>query len=149
MIEQQSRKLEKDEAYSRKNCSKLFTRVAELMKYAKQCSTPLMTTTTTMTRRMTICWKDKTGRTNPVKKTWTSRCKGLSTEHDDDDDRRRPRPGWTVVVVVLEWCLRVVLNSRWKASSWNIEPRRCPNVNCCAKRSTFRSVSFKCGFKVL
>ena len=31
---------EKDEGYSCKNCSKLFTRFAELMKHAKQCSIP-------------------------------------------------------------------------------------------------------------
>ncbi|KAG0421194.1 Zinc finger homeobox protein 3, partial [Dictyocoela muelleri] len=37
-------KQEKDEGYSCKNCLKLFSRFAELMKHAKQCST---TTTTT------------------------------------------------------------------------------------------------------
>jgi hypothetical protein len=55
--QQQFIKQERDEGYSCKNCQKLFTRFAELMKHAKQCSTST-STSTTPTKKNSIIKKE-------------------------------------------------------------------------------------------
>jgi len=52
--QQQFIKQDKDEGYSCKNCQKLFTRFAELMKHTKQCSPSTPTTPTTTKKNSNI-----------------------------------------------------------------------------------------------